>query len=137
ALLFNTELSAQFSGPRSDVRLFAWTDNSSGGGWHSVPHQVDPVDDNGFLMFFPDSAFLLEPVQKNDVIIFNVDTFGRQVDLRKKPLPCQGASVYQLFDLIGKKYAYLTQCQNSQGEQLFPQQVRFNAKENFLETDTY
>jgi hypothetical protein len=138
ATLFNTELSPIFSGPRVNVKLFAWTDEPGRSpGWEVIPFQVDPVDDNGFLMFFKDRSFINQPIQKNDVMIFNVDRFGKKADLRKTPLPCKSNNSFQLYDLAGKKYAYIAMCDETQQESQFVSQVRYNEKDDFLESDSY
>jgi len=138
ATLFNAELSPVFSGPRVNIKLFAWDDRPGKvGGWEVIPFQVDPVDEDGFLMFFKDRSYVQDPIQKNDVMIFNVDSFGKRVDLRKNPLPCKSANSFQLYDLVGKKYAYIAMCDESQREIKFANQVYFNDKENYLESDSY
>lgn len=140
ATLFNTELSPQITGPRVNVKLFAWAESGAGGaeqGWRPIPFQVDPIDDDGYLMFFKDGSYIRDPIKKNDVIIFNVDQFGKKVDLRKNPLPCKGSVTFQLYDLVGKTYAYLTACDGQQEPEFFLNQVSFNAKENYLESESY
>lgn len=133
ATLFNSELAPIFSGPRINIKLFALVNER----WIVIPYQVDPVDDDGFLMFFKDRSFINQAIQKNDVMIFNVDRFGKKADLRKNPLPCKAANSFQLYDLAGKKYAYIAMCDEPQQENQFPNQVRYDEKEDFLESDSY
>lgn len=136
--LFNTELSPAFTGPRVNIKLFAWNENQPGAGaWGVVPFQLDPVDDDGFLVFFKDRTYVNEPIQKNDVVIFNVDLFGKKTDLRKHPLPCKSSNVFQLYDLTGRKYAYLASCDEPQQSEIFVNQVQYNEKEDFLESEAY
>lgn len=140
ATLFNNELSPNFTGLRVNIKMYAWSDETAAdkpAGWRTIPYQVDPIDSDGFLMFFKDDAYTRAPVGKDDVFIFNPEAFGKQVDLRKNPLPCKSSSVFQLYDLVGKRFAYLASCDGPQSPEVFPFQVSFNDKENFLESGSY
>lgn len=110
--LFLNEFKQLQSGPRGGLRLFTW--RSQPPGWRALPMQVDPVDDDGHLLFFQDMSFLREQARPTDFLSFRREEFagpsasGRLASL--PPLPCRGPAVFELTDPGTGRAAFLTNC---------------------------
>lgn len=80
-----------------------------GESWRAEPLQVDPLDNEGSLLFPKDSKWVKEGLNPSDRLSFHLDRFGPRYDLNK-PLnpPCK---TNELIELNYKgKYAYLMTC---------------------------
>jgi hypothetical protein len=104
--LFMDELNPRIEGPRSGLRMFV----KHSGHFSQIPLQVDPVDNDGRLMFFDNEDWRTAPADKNDMLTFDVAKFGEKIDYEKDQLPCRGPITYQLRDKYSMKFGYVTNC---------------------------
>ena len=102
---------------RKNLRLFSY--NSQSRGWKSIPIQVDPVDDDGKLMFFDENPNSIDGIfGKFDRMAFHVDDFGEKY-LQNQVFPCSSNEAIELSPLFGeKKYGYLAVCDDQESPKL-------------------
>ncbi len=136
--MFALETNPRVTGPRSGFRLFA-RDKAADGSvtWRTLALQVDPVDDDGHLMFFDNEQFKGKESQPSDLMTFRVEEFGERMQFKVDKLPCRGALTYELADRAVKRFAYLTNCGFQGTPATFPQLVSFDTKGHKLESKNY
>lgn len=135
--LFGLELSPPIVGPRNGVRLFVKDGQGQPPGVQEIAVQVDPVDDDGHLRFFDNETFRQKVVESSDFMTFRVESFGQKIDIKKDKLPCRGDTVYELWDDVAGRYAYLTNCGPTAIQPKLPSAVAFDHIEHRLESDNY
>ncbi len=137
AALFDFETTPRFSGIRQGVRLFA---KGSSAGFKNaispIPFQIDPIDDDGHLVFFDDASYLEKNLDRYDMFSFRVEHFGGKIDLKTDKLPCQGPHVFELKDEKGR-FAYLTNCGLQARPAFHPFRVAFEKEKHLLESPIY
>lgn len=122
-------------GPRKGVRLF--TIDPSSRRIRMLPLQVNPIDDDGHLVFFDDQAYLEKESAISDLLLFRLEDFGAGFDATKDRLPCRGRHVYEIKDPHYNRYAYLTNC-GIQGPPIpYPGMVAFDKERHSLESAIY
>lgn len=135
AMLFQVETVPRLKGARRGARVFA--KEPSGAALRPIPFQVDPVDADGHLVFFPDNKYLDRPLDDSDVFTFRTQDFGPKVDFKREKLPCRGAYVFELQDPASQRYAYLTNCGAGAAALAFAPIVEFQPAKDFLESPVY
>lgn len=135
--LFDFETTPRMSGVRQGVRLFA--KGSSAGsktGITAVPLQIDPIDEDGHLVFFGDNSYLGKNLERYDMFSFRTEHFGEKIDPKTEKLPCQGQHVFEVRDEKGG-FAYLTNCGLLAPPVFHPFRVSFQKDEHLLESGVY
>lgn len=136
--IFALETNPRVTGPRSGMRLFARDTGPDGKPvWRTLSLQVDPVDDDGHLVFFDNEQFKGKDSHPNDLMTFRVEQFGERMRFGEDKLPCRGSLTYELADRSVRKFAYLTNCGFQGTPASFPQLVAFDTKADKLESSTY
>lgn len=131
--LFVSELHPDPTGPRKGMRLFA----KSGRTWRSLAVQVDPVDDDGHLIFFSNDHFHGKDLAATDLMTFRSDQLGEKIKPGDPKLPCTGPQVWEIKDRDKGLFGYLTSCGFQASPQALPQQVAFDKKGHRLESSLY
>ena len=146
--LFGEDLASLVGSARKDIFLFALS-NEDVNSWVKLPLQIDPVDNDGHIIFSENIQNLLEkPLVKEDRMIFYTKDFGRPI--RSGDIfPCNATSTliktitsnYEIQDsLFFKKYAYLGFCKESPDKaipQTSSEKMNFNLTERRVESDRY
>jgi hypothetical protein len=104
--IFIDELHPRPTAVRSSLRLFVWHKSAA----EEIPIQIDPVDDDGHIIFFEDELWREQALKKTDLVSLRSEAFGRKMDYKKDRLPCHGAATFQLQDPETGKFGYLTSC---------------------------
>ena len=136
--LFSEELRPGINGPRDKMKLFVKQNPAKEKVfWKEIPLQVDPVDEEGRLMFFEDEAWRKESLGKSDLLSFKAEEFGQKINYSNDVLPCRGPVTFQIRDKYARKYAYLTNCSLGKNEIIHPELVSFEPDKNLIVGKNY
>ena len=135
ANLFLGQLPDQVKGLRNNLRLFVQS-TTKPGHWQAIPIQVDPVDENGRLVFFGSGDYLLDSVAASDLMVFRTEDFGPKLVGKTGQLPCTGGQIYELNEPMTNRYAYLTNCDQA-GSVQYPNTVSFDGTAKELQSPLY
>lgn len=135
-LYFKTDLE-ELKGKRNEISLLTYSRKSQT--WNFLPLQVDPLNQGGGVLFDDDQEMMDKDININDRIVFDVEDFGDQGDL--KSFPCKGSAVYRLVNYIDKtKHAYLSICSKDLQKKYSlnkRQKVFYNPDKHFLGSNEY
>lgn len=126
---------------RSSLKLYLYTPASSQAphSWQSLPLQVDPMSEDGKLLFFPDENWRKQGLTPMDRLAFGVDRWGDRWFNRKEP-PCRGAQKVWELTYAGSQesYLYLASCpEESTGHTINPVQRDTQAGQVFSDLYRY
>ena len=135
-LYFKTDLE-ELKGKRKEISLLTYSKKSSS--WNFLPLQIDPLNQGGGVVFEDDQDLMSKEISINDRIVFDVENFGDQGDL--KSFPCKNSAIYRLINYIDKsKYAYLSVC-NEDLQRKYNlrkrQHVFYNPDKHYLGSNEY
>ena len=110
--LLVSNLPRILNGKRSALRLFSFKDAQHE--WVQVPLQVDPLDQDGRLIFFDNDDYHSSQIQASDVLLFRTEEFGgRSNQSNKVRPPCITNQVFELEDPVKHRFAYLVVCEGA------------------------
>ena len=135
ANLFLGQLPDQLKGLRANMRLYVQSATKPGH-WQTIPLQVDPIDENGRLVFFGSSDYMQESLTASDLLVFRIEDFGPKLVGRSGQLQCSGGQIYELNETTTNRYAYLTNCDQA-GAVHYPNTVSFDAAAKQLQSPLY
>jgi hypothetical protein len=90
---------------RDSLQLLAYEEGSAP--WRPIAMQIDPLDEEGSLIFPKDPKWMQQDLGPYDRLSFRVQDFGRKLD-PSAPRPCPGAEWIELRSQ--DKFAYLVHC---------------------------
>ncbi len=119
---------------RSSLQLFTWNPEAAER-WQTQPIQIDPLDDEGNLVFLEDKDWRKKPLGPFDRLSFSVAEFSKRFD-GKAPFPCQPTTdIVELDSANG--YAYLASCPDTYQKIAFPEPVELDEKLRLVTARAY
>lgn len=102
------------AGIRGSMKVFALTEGANGRAWHSIPAQVDPLDEKGILRPDPEGSYLADlAVEEHDRILVRREKFGLKLTPEDKA-PCDTSSAIELRNPENtEQFAYMVFCRNA------------------------
>ena len=115
---------------RHQIHLFSYRDKV----WKSLPLQLDPMDDEGDLIFPVPGDWMQDKIAPFDRISFTPSSFGERFE-EGQNLPCVTREFFEL--KLDNKFAYLAVCPagSAFADELSP--VAHDEAERWIRTDFY
>lgn len=107
--VFSGEFRPELKGNRNNFKLLTLS-NEKPNSWVEIPFQIDPVNEQGRLIFYKDHNWLNESIQPQDRLVFRSQQFSRRAN-KLDQFPCSKISVvHEIRSLENRSYAYLVSC---------------------------
>ncbi|WP_324964882.1 hypothetical protein [Oligoflexus sp.] len=119
--------------PRSTLHLFVFRPDLPER-WMQLPMQLDPLDDEGNLLFPDDKNWNKKPIVPFDRLSFFDERFGAKFD-GKGEGPCRSTNVVE-FD-TKRGYGYLASCPEDYVPKPFAEPVTLNEKQRMVTAKYY
>ncbi|WP_141736071.1 hypothetical protein [Oligoflexus tunisiensis] len=132
-MMHQVPLKQRWTLPRSNLHLFAFRPDWPGR-WVQLPLQLDPLDEEGGLLFPEDKDWMKKPIVPFDRLTFFTKQFGPKFD-GKGAGPCQSTNVVEL-DAPGG-FAYLASCPEAFVPKDFTDPVTLQEKDRMVTAKYY
>lgn len=132
-LMHQVPLKDRWKLPRNTLHLFSYKPELPER-WVELPLQLDPLDDEGNLLFPEEKDWQKKPVVPFDRLSFFADRFGVKFD-GKGSLPCKAQELVELDAKEG--FAYIAACAEDYAHPVIPEPVGLDEKQRMVTARYY